>query len=122
MGIMTSLVKKGTYIWVSSDHLDDRLIEITRVTQEAASNVVCVFDTLEDIGSERSLRSLAKLSTFGLTGHVHVGDPAVVVKGSGLINMVLELDDVVAIDVLRVDGAQDWGSLAVDAIDEHWAT
>ena len=67
------------------------------------------------------MRSLSELSALGLAGEVHVLHPAVVIKGRRLVDMVLELDDVVALNLLRVNGAEDWGSLTVDAVDEHWA-
>jgi len=73
-----------TYIWVPADLLDDRLIEVTRVAQEATGDIVCVLDTLEDIGRDGELRALAELGPLALGGLVGAVDPELVVGGRGL--------------------------------------
>lgn len=37
---------------MSSDLLNDLVIEVSRVTQEIAGNVICVLETFEDVGGE----------------------------------------------------------------------
>jgi hypothetical protein len=70
------------YIWMVSDLLDDLIIEVAGVSQEVASDVVCVLYTLEDICGNWELRSLSKLGTLILSGQVDVLHPAVMC-GSG---------------------------------------
>jgi len=67
---------------MSSDFLDDGIIEMARVTQEIASDIVCVLDALEYIGCNWELRSLSELCSNVLALEVDVLHPAVVV-GSG---------------------------------------
>lgn len=71
-----------TYIRMSSDLLNDGVIEMARVTQETTSDIVCVLDALEDVGCNWELRSLSKLCSDVLALEVDVLHPAVVV-GSG---------------------------------------
>jgi hypothetical protein len=93
----------STYIRMSSDFLDDRIIEMSRVTQEITRNVVSVPDALEDIGCKWELPSFSKLSSYVLALKVDVLHPAVVVGGSGLGDVLLEDDDVGIWDLDGVD-------------------
>lgn len=105
-----------TYIWVPADLLDDRLIEMTRVAQEATGDIVCVLDTLEDIGRDGELGALAELGPLALAGLVGVVDPELVVSGLGLRDVLLEDDDVGVGDRLCVYGGDDGSSIAVDGL------
>lgn len=54
-----------THIGVPSDLFNDVLVEVAGVAKEAASNVVGVLQTLEDLDGDGLLRALAKLSPVG---------------------------------------------------------
>ena len=92
----------ATYIRMSSNLLNDRVIEMAGVTQEVTSDIVCMFETLENIGRNRELRSLSKLGSLVLVVGVDVLHPAVVVAGSSLRNVLLEDDNVGIGDLYRV--------------------
>lgn len=85
---------RGTYIRMSSDLLDDGIIEMPGVTHEITSNLICVLDALEDISRERELPSFSEFSSDILALEVDVLHPAVVVGGSSLSDVLLEDDDV----------------------------
>ena len=61
-----------------------------------------MLDTLEDIGGDRELPSFSELSSKVLALEVDVLDPAVVVGGSSLGNVLLEDNDVGVGDLDRV--------------------
>lgn len=87
---------------MSSDLLDDGIVEMPRVTQEITSNVICVLDALEDIGCNWELPTFSELSSDVLALEVDVLHPAVVIGGSGLSDVLLEDDDVGIGDFDRV--------------------
>lgn len=61
---------------MSSDLLNDLVIEVSRVPQEAPSDVICVLETFKDICRERKLRTLSKLCSCALAGCVGALHPA----------------------------------------------
>lgn len=64
---------------MSADLLDDRLIEVARVAQEAASDIVGVFQAMEDIvGRDGELRTLPEFGSDILALEVDVIQPAMV--------------------------------------------
>lgn len=79
---------------MSSDLLDDRVIEVAGVSKETASNVVCVLHALKDIGRDWELGALSELCSLNLTLQVDVLHPAVVVGSRCLGDMLLENNDV----------------------------
>jgi len=82
--------------------LDDTLIEVSRVAQERASDVVCVFQAPEGIVPEGELGALPQLRPLVLELQVDVLHPALV-SGSGFRgDMLLEHDDVGVGNFLRV--------------------
>lgn len=84
-----------THIRMPADLLDDRVIEVARVPQEVASDVVRVFKALEDIvGNHRELGTLPKLGPGILALEVDVLHPAVVVVGRVRGDVLLEDDNV----------------------------
>jgi hypothetical protein len=83
-----------TYIRMSSDLLNDGVIKMAGVTQEAASDIVGMLDAFKDIGRDGELRSPSKLASLGLAVEVDVLHPAVMIRGSSLGNVFLEDDDV----------------------------
>ena len=85
---------EATYIRMSSDLLDDRVIEMARVTQEIPRDIVGMLEALKDVGRDRELRSLSKLGSLGLAVEVDVLHPAVMITGSSLGNVFLEDNDV----------------------------
>ena len=101
---------------MSSDPLDHRVIEVTRVTQEATGNVVGMLDPFEDIGGEGELRPLSKLSSLVLVVDVDVLHPAVVITGSSLGNVFLENNDVGVRDFHRVRGGDQRSNTFVDGL------
>lgn len=83
-----------TYVRVPPDLLDGGIIEVTGVAQEVLANLVCVLQAVEDIVNHGLLATLAQLETLILSGGVNVLDPVVVVRGAGVRDVLLELDDV----------------------------
>lgn len=84
--------------------LDHLLIEVTRVPEQAASNVVGVLQPVEKLINERRLRSLSELCLAVLGCAVEVVDP-IVVRGSEVLrDVVLEHDHVAVWDLLRILG------------------
>ena len=79
---------------MSSDLLNDGIIKMAGVTQEAASDIVGMLDALKDIGGNRELRSLSKLASLSLAVEVDVLHPAVMIRGSSFGNVFLEDDNV----------------------------
>lgn len=79
---------------MSSDLLDDFVIKVARVTQEVAADVVCVLQTLEDVGGDRKLSPLSELCSLDLALSVDVLHPAVVMGGGSLIDVLLEDHDI----------------------------
>lgn len=73
-----------TYIRMSANRLNDGVIKVPRITEEITSNVVCVLDTFEDVGSDGKLRSFSELGPLILTLEVNVLDPALVLSCGGL--------------------------------------
>ena len=110
-----------THIRMSADLLDDRVIEMARVTQEVSGDVICVFETLEDIGGDRELRAFAELSSLAFACCVDVLHPAVMVGSLGLGDVLLEDDNVGIRDFLRVQGGDDGSYSIVDGLCvERW--
>lgn len=87
-------VQEATYIRMSSDLFNNRVIEMARVTQEIAGDIVGMLEALKDIGCNRELRSLSKLGSLSLAVEVDVLHPAVMIRGSSLGDMFLEDNDV----------------------------
>jgi hypothetical protein len=57
---------------------------VTRVTQETASDIVCMLDTFEDVGRNWELRPFSELSSLGLALEVDFLDPAMMLGSSCL--------------------------------------
>jgi hypothetical protein len=76
-GMMMECLAQVTYIRVVSDLLNDRVIEMARVTQEIRANLVCVLETLEDVRRNRELRPFPKLGPLVLALSVNVLHPTV---------------------------------------------
>lgn len=70
---------EATYIRMSSDLLNGRVIKMPRVAQEAIGDIVCVLETLEYIGGDGELRAFAELCSDVLALKVDVLHPAVVI-------------------------------------------
>ncbi len=87
-------VQEATYIRMSSDLLNDRIIEMARVTQEIARDIVGMLEALKNVGRNRELRSLSKLGSLSLAVEVDVLHPAVMIRGSSLGDVFLEDHDV----------------------------
>jgi len=101
---------------MSADRVDDRVIEMARVTQEASGNVIGMFETLKDIFCDGELRALSKLCSHILFRGVDALHPAMVVGGSCLSHMLLENDDVGVGDLDRVGGREDGSDALVDGL------
>lgn len=102
-----------------ADLLNGILIKVTRVAHQAAGNVVCVLQAVEDVVDHGSLRTLLQIRLGLLGGRVEVGDPVVVLGGQVRGDVALELDHVAIRNLLCVDRGDDWSSLVVDRLDHH---
>lgn len=92
---------------VVSDLLDDGLIEMSRITLEAITNLEGVLQALEDIIGRGNSASLAELESELLGLAVDLLDPGVMLGRSRIIDVVLELDDVRVGNGLGVNRAED---------------
>lgn len=92
-----------TYIRVLADLLDDILVEVTGVSHQRSTNVVCVLHTLEESVDDRQLRALTQLNLGGLDAGVKILDPIMVSSSQILVDVVLEDDNVGVWDFLCVD-------------------
>lgn len=106
----------GTHVWVSADLLNDVFIKVTRVSKQAAGDVVCVLQAQEDIVNHGSLTPLLELGLAALGVQVEVLDPIVVLGGKLGGDMLLELDNIAVRDLLGVDGGDNGSSVAVDRL------
>jgi hypothetical protein len=97
----------GAYVRVVSDLLDDGLIEMSRITLEAITNLEGVLQALEDIIGRGNSASLAELESELLGLAVDLLDPGVMLGRSRIIDVVLELDDVRVGNGLGVNRAED---------------
>lgn len=111
----------ATHIRVSTDLLKHILIKVTRVAQQAPGNVVRVLKTTEDVINHRRLTPLSELRLRVLGVQVDVLHPAVMVCSMFLSHMLLEDNDVVVLDGLRVLCGVDRRRVLSDgAVEEHW--
>lgn len=101
---------------MSSDLLNDFVIEVPRVPQEAPSNVICVFETLEDIACDGELRALSKLCSDALAGCMGTLHPVVVAGSGSLSDMLLEDDNVGIGDFDRVGGGEERSNALVNSL------
>jgi hypothetical protein len=69
----------STYVGMSPDLLNDRLIEVAGVAKEVLANLVRVLKAAEDIINQRKLAPLSQVHTLDFLGSVDVLDPGVVV-------------------------------------------
>lgn len=99
-----------------SDLLDDGVIKVARVAQEIRANLVCVFETLEDIGGDGILRPLSKLSPLGLALGVDVLHPAVMLRRSLVRDVLLEDHDVGVGDCYSIGRGDEWCRVTVDGL------
>lgn len=99
-----------------SDLLDHGLVKVAGIAFEGITDVKGVLQAREGLVCERN-GALSQLEALSLALLVCVLNPHVMVAGSGLINMVLELDDVRVWDGLGIDGAEDGSGLVVDCAD-----
>jgi hypothetical protein len=106
----------GAYIRMPADLLDDGVIEMSGIAQEVASNVVCMLETLEDIGGDWELRAFPELRSLNLSGSVDVLHPAVMVRGRGLADVLLEDDDVGIWDFDRVRRGEERSNSLVNGL------
>lgn len=104
-----------TYIRVSPDLLDGLIVEVTGVTGEETTNLVGVLQAAKDLIGEGELATLPQLKLPSLlAGAVNRVQPDMVVGGTLLVHVLLELDDVFIGDHLSVGRRQDRGSITVN--------
>lgn len=104
----------NTYIGVVANLLNDVVVEVTSIATEARAEVKGVLHAGEDILDRVEETTLAELEGLLVAGAVHVRDPGVVRLGLGLVDVVLELDDVGAGDGIGVGGIEDGSGFVVD--------
>lgn len=109
------------HIRMSADLLDDRVIEMPRITQEPASDIVRMLDPLEDIVCQRELGTLPQLGSDVLALEVNVLHPAVMVLSRARSDVLLEDDDVGIGNGLRIGGRKERSSTFMDRLGaEGW--
>jgi hypothetical protein len=105
--------RRPTYIWMTTELLDDSIVKVAGVAQEATCNVVGVLETIKGLVEERDLGSLLQLQLAVLVSGVDAGDPRVMGGSLGLLDMVLELDDVRAGNGLGVGRSQERSHIVI---------
>lgn len=84
-----------------ADLLEGLIVKVTGVAHQAADNVVCVLQTLKDIGGHRELGALAELHAVILSLGVNALHPLVVLLR--ILDVLLQDDNVrVGNDLLGV--------------------
>lgn len=83
-----------THVGVSPDLLDDLVIEVAGIAQEAVGNLVGMFDTAEDVVADVEAAP-PELCPSLLSLPMDLLDPRVMICYSRLGNILLELHDVV---------------------------
>lgn len=106
----------STYVGVIPDLLNDGLVKVAGVALEALANVEGVLQTSKGLVCEGS-GALSQLKALLLAMAVDVLDPGVMIRRSGLINVVLELDDVRVRNGLGLDGTEDGSGPVMDGTD-----
>lgn len=86
------LRKQGTHIRVPPDLLERLVIEVAGVAGQATDDVVCVLETLEDVGGDGELGTLAQLCALVLRLCVDALDPLVVLLR--ILDVLLQDDNV----------------------------
>ena len=108
--------KQGTHIRVPPDLLEGLVIKVAGVADEATDDVVCVLETLEDVGGDGELGALAELHALILSLGVDALHPLVVLLG--VLDVLLQNDNVgVGDNLLGGGGRQHGGSVVVDGAD-----
>jgi len=110
----TGTGETGTYIGVSPDLLERLLVKVAGVAHQAADDVVCVLEALEDVGGKRELRPLAQLHALVVALGVDALHPIVVARGIGVLDVLLEHDHVRVGHCLGVHGRENGGGILVD--------
>lgn len=103
-----------------ADLLDRLLVKVTRVAHQAAGNIVCVLQAVEDVIDHGCLRALLQICLRLLSGGVEVRDPVVVLSSQVGGDMALELNHVAVGNLLCVGRGENRSSLVVDRLDHHW--
>lgn len=106
---------------MSSELLDDGVIEMARVAKELATNLVGVGETTEDLVYEGELPTLPKLDPLLLPGAVNLLNPRMVVGGGRVGHMLLELDNVRVGDHFGINRRDNGYSPIMDGfVAERW--
>jgi hypothetical protein len=79
---------------MSPNLLNSLVIEVARVAQQSASDVVGVLQALEYISRDRVLGALSQLCPLLLAGQMEILNPIVMRSGIGVLYMFLEHDHI----------------------------
>ena len=81
---------KVTHIRMSPNLLNSLVIEMARVAQQSASDVVGVLQALKYISRDRVLGALSQLRPLLLAGQMEILNPIVMRSGIGVLYVLLE--------------------------------
>lgn len=104
-----------THIRVPPNGLDGLIIEVARVAHQASGNLVCVLETLEQVGCDGELGALSQLHALIVALCVDALDPIMVLLG--VLDVLLEDDHVRVGDLLSMCRGEDGGGVLVDGVD-----
>lgn len=104
----------GTYVRMSADGLDGLLVKVTGVAEDATGDVVCVLETVKDVGSDGELGALLQLHAVGLGLCVDALDPVVVGLCVLMLHVLLEDNHVAVGNGLGLCRRQNGGCVVVD--------
>jgi hypothetical protein len=107
--VSTERQEQQTYIRVISDLLDSLLIEVTRVSEQRAGNVVGVLEAAVD-------GALLQIAS-AVAGGMDILDPGMVIRSLGITDVLLEDNDVGVWDFYGIDRGQDRSSILMDGAD-----
>ena len=85
---------KMTHIRMSPNLLNSLVIEMARVAQQPASDVVGVLQALEYISRDRVLGALSQLRPLVLAGQMEILNPIMMRSGIGVLYVLLEHDHI----------------------------
>ena len=109
---------RQTHIRVTSDHLNDILIKVSRVPKKISGDVEGVFQATESLRWEEASLREVPLGLEGLDLLVLLPDPVVMYTGDSVRDMFLEDDNVRVRNFTRQRRREDGGGVVVDGVED----
>jgi hypothetical protein len=107
-----------TYIWVSSNLLDDLLVKMSRVAQKASGDVVCVLKSTERCYGE--LRALREIPLGSLDLSMFVLNPLVMCTSCSVCDVFVENNDIRVGDLFGLCRGEEGSCFVVNGVHGEW--